>query len=103
MTVNGKEFAKYFSYLEHRNLALKPLRVLNMVDAVDCQIKVSGGGVHSHADAISLAISRCLVEVDVDNKKPLKKLGLLSRDSRKKERKKPGLRRARRAPQWSKR
>lgn len=79
-----------------------PLKAVGHVDA-DVTVKVSGGGIRGQADAIRLGIARALLIVNPDFRATLKPLGLLTRDSRKKERMKPGLKKARRAPQWSKR
>ena len=71
--------------------------------SVDISIIVKGGGISSQSEAIRLGFARAISKLDPDNEKVLKKEGLLTRDPRKKERKKPGLKRARRAPQWQKR
>lgn len=80
-----------------------PLEVTEKKKSFDVSIIVSGGGINSRLDAIRLAISRALVQTDPELKSILRKSGLITRDYREKERKKPGLRRARRAPQWAKR
>jgi len=82
---------------------LRPLEILAEKKNVDLMIRVSGGGKRAQADAIALGISRVLVKKDMNSRTQLKEHGLLTRDSREKERKKPGLKRARRAPQWAKR
>lgn len=69
----------------------------------DIKLILTGGGYHSRTDAAKLAVARALVKLDESNKKTLREAGFITRDSREKERKKPGLRRARRAPQWAKR
>ncbi len=81
----------------------KPLQVTNNLGKLDVIAKVTGGGKASQLSAIRLGISRALVKKDLDSRLSLKKSGLLTRDPREKERKKYGLKRARKAPQWSKR
>ena len=103
IVVNDQEYEKYFSTSELRGIVAQPLDTLNLLDKVDLSIKVTGGGTKSQAESIRLGIARSLVKLDEENKPKLKKPGFLKRDPRKKERKKPGLKRARRAPQWSKR
>ena len=84
-------------------MVIKPLKIVNLAEKNDFDIKVAGGGKNSQAEAVRLGIARTFVLLDKELKSKLKKANLLKRDSRKKERKKPGLKRARRAPQWSKR
>lgn len=103
ITINNREFKDYFPYVEYREIILTPLRLTGQEKKGDITIKVKGGGPRGQVDAISLGIARALLESDVEYRAALKKAGFLSRDSRKKERKKPGLKRARRAPQWKKR
>jgi len=100
--VNNAEFEKYFfgTLIES---ALAPLALSGKLKDFDITVKVEGGGISSQSDAVCHGISRALVEYDADLRPILKKAGLLTRDSRVKERKKPGLKRARRAPQWAKR
>lgn len=81
----------------------EPFDVLSAKNQFDTTIVLNGGGISSKIDATKLAIARALSKIDKDFEKTLKKEGLLTRDSREKERKKPGLKRARRAPQWAKR
>ena len=80
-----------------------PLKLSNTLKTFDIHVKVVGGGVHSQADAVCHGISKALLEYDPALRQVLKKAGLITRDSRTKERKKYGLKRARRAPQWAKR
>jgi small subunit ribosomal protein S9 len=82
---------------------MSPLAAVGRGNIFAVSIKVSGGGINSQADAIRLGISRALVKMDGTSRKQLKDLGFLTRDSRIVERKKPGLKKARRAPQWAKR
>ena len=103
MTVNGKPVGDYFpgSILQTRVLA--PLKVVDAVQQYDVLVKVAGGGVHGQAGAISHGVARALLAADENLRPVLRKAGLLTRDPREKERKKPGLRRARKAKQYTKR
>jgi small subunit ribosomal protein S9 len=80
-----------------------PLELLGFKKHFDFEIRVSGGGKRAQADAICLGISRAIIKKDVERRHQLREAGFLTRDPRVKERKKPGLKKARRAPQWSKR
>lgn len=102
-TINGTPFETYFPYSALQITVLKPLTITSQADEYGLKVKVSGGGKNSQAEAVSLGIARALVGIDEGFRKQLKAAGLLRRDSRAKERKKPGLKRARRAPQFSKR
>lgn len=101
--VNKKEYKDYFPVLAHQKSVEAPLEATGNRKAFDFSIKVYGGGVRGQAEAVMLGIARALVLFDAELKTSLKKPGYLTRDPRKKERKKPGLKGARRAPQWSKR
>lgn len=101
--INGIDYKKYFPYFEFQKIVIEPLDAIKQKTEFDATIKVQGGGIRSQAESIRLGISRALVKMDETFKPILKKLGLLTRDPREKERKKYGLKRARRAPQWSKR
>lgn len=101
--VNGRKLAEYFTVPRLRAAALAPLHVLHMMDDVSAQAHVKGGGMRAQAEAVRLGLARALVATDATLKKRLKKLGFMTRDSRAVERKKYGLKKARRAPQWSKR
>ena len=101
--VNGKALTDYFPMPLSQQKVLDPLRVTNRVDSMDVSVKVAGGGVNSQAEAVRHGIARALLLLNANFRKPLKKAGYLTRDPRKKERKKPGLKRARKAPQWKKR
>jgi small subunit ribosomal protein S9 len=100
--VNEKDMNAYFPTTQLQNIFMAPFRILGAVK-YRMTLLVRGGGVHGQADAARLAIARALVKLDAGNRALLKANGLLVRDSREVERKKPGLKKARRAPQWSKR
>jgi small subunit ribosomal protein S9 len=102
MLVNGKKLNEYFS-ADKVDIAKQPLKLSGGSRDVDITVMVSGGGENGQAEAVRHGIAKVLLMVD-ENLRPLfKSRGWVTRDSRKKERKKPGLKRARRAPQWSKR
>lgn len=101
--VNGKPYNVYFPTFELQQLALASLEKMKCQDKFRILVKVNGGGIHSQAEAVRHGIARALVEFNPDFKKRLKRAGFLTRDSRMRERKKFGLKRARRAPQWRKR
>lgn len=103
ITVNGKDIKVYFPYFANQEMIIAPLKALAKDKDFDVTVKVSGGGNRGQAVAVQLGIARALVIWNEDWRKTLKTLGYLTRDARVKERKKPGLKRARRAPQWSKR
>ena len=104
ITVNGRSFEDYFPNKLHQQLVTDPFTVLNLTDAYDVIARISGGGPSGQAGALRLGIARSLNEIDAENNRPtLKKAGFLSRDARVKERKKAGLKKARKAPQYSKR
>ena len=102
IVINNKPIDEYFFGM-HVSKVKAPLKIANALNLFDIIVKVIGGGVSSQADAVRHGISKALLEYDPELRAQLKKAGLLTRDSRVKERKKPGLRRARRAPQWAKR
>jgi small subunit ribosomal protein S9 len=103
-TVNQKKLADYFShnagYLE---AVLRPLRLTGLEKEIYMVVTANGGGINSQAGAIAQGISHAIAKANSEFRKVLKQNGLLTRDSRMKERKKPGLKRARRGPQWAKR
>lgn len=101
--VNGKDYKKYFSTPELQEKAISALQKMKSEDKFSVSAKVKGGGINAQAEAIRHGISRALVEFNPDFKKRLRKAGYLTRDPRMRERKKFGLKRARKAPQWSKR
>jgi len=101
--VNGTPHEERFPRLEHRRIIQQPLLVTENLDKYNVIVKVAGGGVSGQGGAISHGIARALVKANESLKPILRKHGLLTRDSRAKERKKPGLKRARKAPQYTKR
>jgi len=101
--VNGKDIKEWQDYKEQTQKIITPLKVTGMDGNFDISIKVIGGGHNAQAEAMRLGISKALVVFDPTLRGTLKKLGLISRDQRVKERKKPGLKSARRASQFSKR
>ena len=104
VTINGKPASEYFNgneALEYR--MMEPLRLLQKTDSFDLSLKVDGGGHSAQVDAIKLAVSKALSSMNEDLRSTLKKASLLKRDPREKERKKPGLKGARRKEQFSKR
>ena len=104
VTVNGRAFEDYFSSATHRMLILEPMRVAGIEDGTyDIDATMDGGGMSGQAGALRLGIARSLIELDPEVRSQLKKAGLLTRDARKKESKKYGLKKARKAPQYSKR
>ena len=104
ITVNGRTLEDYFPNKLHQQLINDPFTALNLQGAYDVIARISGGGDSGQAGALRLGIARALNGIDVENNRPtLKKAGFLSRDARIKERKKAGLKKARKAPQYSKR
>jgi len=101
--VNEKPYDLYFPTIDLHKIVNAPLELLKLGDKFKITAKVYGGGIHSQAEAIRHGLARALVKMNPDFKKKLKRAGFLTRDPRERERKKPGLKRARRAPQWSKR
>ena len=102
--VNGKNSHVYFGEREALTATvIAPLRLLDLNDAYDMTVRVVGGGTSGQAGAIRHAVARALVRVNPEWKPTLRKAGFLTRDPRMKERKKPGLKRARKAPQYTKR
>ena len=101
--INGRDFKEYFPYFEWQNIVIAPLTAVSKEKTFDISVKIVGGGQKGQAVSVQLGIARALVLWNEDLKKSLKTQGYLTRDARVKERKKPGLKRARRAPQWSKR
>jgi len=103
MIVNGKPYQEYFPRLEHRRHLEQPFKATDTVGKYRVEVKVTGGGVTSQSEAIRHGIARALVASNEQFKSLLRQEGLLTRDARIKERKKYGLKRARKAPQYTKR
>ncbi|MDQ1733265.1 MAG: small subunit ribosomal protein [Pseudonocardiales bacterium] len=101
--LNGRTIENYFPNKLHQQLIKEPFVTLEKVDQYDVIASLSGGGITGQAGALRLAISRALINIDIDDRPALKKAGFLTRDARIKERKKYGLKKARKAPQYSKR
>ena len=101
--INGTPYEELFTRPEHRRTILQPLFVTESLDKYNVVVKVNGGGISGQSGAISHGIARALLRADESLKAALRQNGLLTRDSRIKERKKPGLKRARKAPQYTKR
>ncbi|KKU55422.1 MAG: 30S ribosomal protein S9 [Candidatus Moranbacteria bacterium GW2011_GWE2_47_10] len=103
LIINGKEMKDYFPTLAQQNVMTAPLKEIGMHGKFTMTALVKGGGMTGQVEAVQLGIARALVEFDEALKKSLRDGGFLTRDARKVERKKPGLKKARRAPQWAKR
>lgn len=103
LLINGKPMTQYFPTLAQQNVVTSPLRSSGAFGKFSMTAMVKGGGFTGQVDAVRLGIARALVSFDETLKKSLRDNGHLTRDSRKVERKKPGLKKARRAPQWAKR
>jgi small subunit ribosomal protein S9 len=101
--INGKSIEEYFPRLVHRVLATSPLKTAGLDGQYDLRVRVHGGGPTGQAGAVRHGIARALVEVNPELRVPLKRAGFLTRDARQVERKKAGLHKARKAPQFSKR
>ncbi len=101
--INEKDYKQYFPQAEFQQIVIQPLEATGKLKELNLSLKIAGGGTHSQAEACRHGISRALIVLDKDLRRTLKPLGFLRRDPREKERKKPGLKRARRAPQFSKR
>ena len=101
--INGKDAKDYFKTDEQRQLIGDPINKGKPGSKWAVEVKVSGGGIHSQAEAVRHGLSRALVGEDIELRGKLKTLGFLKRDGRSKERRKFGLKKARKAPQWSKR
>ena len=100
LVINDKTLEQYFPLLSMQNKVLSPLKETNLENKFFISVKVKGGGMTGQAEAIRLGISRCLAQMNEKIKPLLREKGLLTRDSRVVERKKYGLKKARRAPQW---
>ena len=103
ITVNGRDFKEYFPVDTMQYKLQQPFHIADLVGKFDVKANVDGGGTTGQAEAIRLAISRALCELDIENRPALKSEGLLTRDARIVERKKPGQKKARKKFQWVKR
>ncbi len=103
ITVNSHAFEEYFTSATHRMIVTEPLRATDTAQSWDIDVTIDGGGVSGQAGAFRMGIARGLIEMDPTLRASLKKAGFLTRDSREKESKKYGLKKARKAPQYSKR
>jgi small subunit ribosomal protein S9 len=101
-TINGRTLTDYFPNKVHQQIVNEPFTTLDII-GYDVLVRVHGGGISGQAGAVRLGIARALIEADIESRPPLKKAGFLTRDPRAKERKKYGLKKARKAPQYSKR
>jgi len=102
VTINGKSIDQYFGTATQRNSAIEALRVTNTAEQYDVDATIIGGGVTGQSGALRMGLARSLAELDPEAR-PALKAGLLTRDSRRKESKKYGLKKARKAPQYTKR
>ncbi len=103
VVINGREFEDYFPNALQRAAATEAFRVVEAETAYDVDCDIQGGGIAGQAGALRMAIARSILELDEEKRSVLRKAGLLTRDSRKKESKKYGLKKARKAPQYTKR
>jgi small subunit ribosomal protein S9 len=103
VTVNSRPLQDYFPSETHRMIVTEPLRLTTTAEVYDVDATIDGGGVSGQAGALRLGIARGLVDLDEELRVPLKRAGFLTRDAREKESKKYGLKKARKAPQYSKR
>jgi small subunit ribosomal protein S9 len=103
ITINGRELTDYFPFERDQATAISPLRQSGQAEAVDVSVRLDGGGLPSQAGAMKLGIARALIKMDTEFEAGLRHAGMLTRDGRMKERKKYGLRGARRGTQFSKR
>ncbi len=103
VVVNGRPVEQYFTIETHRQAATEALRLTQTAEVYDVDATIAGGGVSGQSGALRLGIARALVGLDDELRSTLKKAGLLVRDAREKERRKYGLKKARKAPQYSKR
>ncbi len=103
LTVNGKDYKEYFKSLRNQLAAIGSLAIVKLAEKMSATVKVTGGGINAQAEAVRNAVARALASFDSSLRLVLKGAGFLTRDARMVERKKYGLRKARRAPQWAKR
>ena len=103
ITINGRDVENFFPNPTHRMILTEPLKLTQLEEAYDVDVTIHGGGVTGQAGAVRLGIARGLIDLDPELRPVLKRAGFLTRDDRKKESKKYGLKKARKAPQYSKR
>jgi len=103
IVINKRPIEEYFPSATHRMVIVEPLQLAEVEETYDIDVTMSGGGVSGQAGALRLGIARSLVELDPEQRANMKKAGFLTRDAREKEAKKYGLKKARKAPQYSKR
>ncbi|AKL74337.1 ribosomal protein S9 [Actinobacteria bacterium IMCC26256] len=103
ITINRRDIEAYFRIATHRMSATEALRLTQTAEVYDVDATIVGGGISGQAGALCLGVARALVALDPESRAQLKKAGLLTRDAREKERRKYGLKKARKAPQYSKR
>jgi small subunit ribosomal protein S9 len=103
VTVNRRPIDEYFPSATHRMIITEPMRLVEKAESYDVDTTLDGGGVSGQAGALRLGIARALAELEPELRVPLKRAGFLTRDAREKESKKYGLKKARKAPQYSKR
>jgi small subunit ribosomal protein S9 len=103
IVVNRRPLDQYFPSATHRMIITEPLRLVEKEDVYDVDTTMTGGGISGQAGALRLALARALAELEPELRAPLKRAGFLTRDAREKESKKYGLKKARKAPQYSKR
>ena len=101
--INDRPIEDYFPAATHRMIVTEPLRITTTIDVYDVDATIAGGGISGQAGALRLGIARALADLDPEQRIPLKRAGFLTRDAREKESKKYGLKKARKAPQYSKR
>ncbi len=103
ITINDRDYKEFFSVIHLEGKVVEPLKILGLENDYDIQVNVHGGGIKGQAEAVRHGISRALVKINEEHKKALKDAGFITRDPRVVERKKPGLRKARKKEQYSKR
>ena len=103
ITVNSRALEDYFPSPTHRMIIVEPLQVAGVDEQYDVEVTMHGGGITGQAGALRMGIARSIIELDPEQRGKLKKAGFLTRDAREKEAKKYGLKKARKAPQYSKR
>jgi len=101
--INDKDYKEYFPTLELQGIVLSALKEMDALDKFNISVKTKGGGIHAQAEAVRHGIARILIDISPDFRKKLRRIGYLTRDPRMRERKKFGLKRARKASQWAKR